>query len=225
MQWAVFAELVAVFSVDTLAAIEGIAFDAFGASEVQAKKATSLQLSVWTINLALSCTIGGIVYDAFGWTGIAAVHTTLAGLLTLVFSIHPACRESFMQFAACKVGDSADSADVESTASTAENGASKEMVFAHVIPGTAERTTQLAGVTEEAELQIEEVGSEADEADSTQSHGQLRSPVVLLCCTEGSAVHHFITGSSCLSSVFWNGINPPLRTDDAGMKPSQNQGP
>eukprot|EP00435_Cladocopium_sp_Y103_P066448 s863_g28.t1 len=162
-QWAVFAQLVAVFSIDCLACLEGIAFDAFGASEVQAKKATSLQLSVWTINLALSCTFGGIVYDAFGWTGIAAVHTTLSGLLALMFCIHPACRNSFMQFF-FKVGDSAD---VESTESSAvENGeASKERVFTHVVPGTTEPKTQFPGATEE--LQIEEVGSDTDE--STQS--------------------------------------------------------
>ena len=36
------------------------AFDAFGASEVQARQATSTSLSVYTIAIALSCTIGEV---------------------------------------------------------------------------------------------------------------------------------------------------------------------
>ena len=95
-QWAVFAQLVVWLAIDPTAAIEGIAFDSFGDSEVQARQATSTVLSVFTIAFACSCTLGGILYDASGWTGMALYHLSLQGLMTLLLACEPACRQSFM---------------------------------------------------------------------------------------------------------------------------------
>eukprot|EP00435_Cladocopium_sp_Y103_P011245 s69_g2.t3 len=150
-EWAVFAQIVCVFGIDPGCAIEGIAFDAFGASEVQARQATSTCLSVWTMNQALSCTIGGLIYDSLGWFGIATYHSACEGLLLFLLCLQPHCRQSFIQ--AFFKGHS----DVVPESSTLENElASKEGLFTHVVPGTTGATKELKLSGNVEDLQIEE---------------------------------------------------------------------
>ena len=158
-EWAVFAQIVAVWSIDPSCAIEGIAFDCFGASEVQAKQASSTALSVSTISVALSCTIGGLIYDATGWTGVTAYHCALEGLLVLLLSLQPACRKSFMEvFFPQK--------DPEVEAAEDQTETSGEMVFKQVVPGQAQ-AVQLPGATEE--LHLEEVEDEIQDENAKAS--------------------------------------------------------
>ena len=89
-EWAVFGEIVVAMGIDSSCAIEGIAFDSFGASEGQARQATSTVLSVFTIAIALSCTVGGAIYDLWGWTGVAGYHTLFQSLLLLMLITQPA---------------------------------------------------------------------------------------------------------------------------------------
>lgn len=95
--WAVFAQVVVFLGIDPTCALEGIAFDTFGDSEVQAQKATSTILSVYTIAVALSCTLGGIMYDVFGWKGVCTYHMICQGLQLFLLCIQPAIRQSFME--------------------------------------------------------------------------------------------------------------------------------
>ena len=96
-EWAVFAEIVVVFTIDPTCAIEGLAFDTFGNSVVQARKAASTSLSVYTICVASACTIGGIAYDFFSWKGTAGFHTICQSLLFFILVIQPSMRQSFME--------------------------------------------------------------------------------------------------------------------------------
>eukprot|EP00434_Breviolum_minutum_P015780 symbB.v1.2.013902.t2/scaffold969.1/size148062/12 len=96
-EWAVFAEILVVFTIDPTCAIEGLAFDTFGNSVVQARKAASTSLSVYTICVASACTIGGIAYDFFSWKGTAGFHTICQSLLCFILVIQPSMRQSFME--------------------------------------------------------------------------------------------------------------------------------
>ena len=96
-EWAVFAEILVVFTIDPTCAIEGLAFDTFGNSEVQARQAASTSLSVYTICVASACTIGGIAYDFFSWKGTATFHTICQSLLLFMLAIQPSMRQSFME--------------------------------------------------------------------------------------------------------------------------------
>jgi len=96
-EWAVFAEILVVFTIDPTCAIEGLAFDTFGNSEVQARQAASTSLSVYTICVASACTIGGIAYDFFSWKGTATFHTIFQSLLLFMLAIQPSMRQSFME--------------------------------------------------------------------------------------------------------------------------------
>ena len=150
-EWAVFSQIVAVWSIDPSCAIEGIAFDCFGASEIQAKMASSTALSVSTISVAVSCTIGGFIYDATGWTGVTAYHCALEGLLVLLLSLQPACRKSFMQVFFPLKDPDVEPAEDQGTTGTGET------VFKQVVPGQSQ-AVQLPGATEE--LHLEEVEDE-----------------------------------------------------------------
>ena len=94
--WAVFAQIVVWLGIDPTCAIEGIAFDSFCDSELQARQATSTVLSVFTIAFAFSCTFGGILFDSAGWAGMAVYHISLQGLVLLLLACEPACRHSFV---------------------------------------------------------------------------------------------------------------------------------
>ena len=94
---AVSCQLGALIGLDPTCAIEGISFDAFSTSEVQARQASSTVLSVYTIAVASSCTVGGILYDFLGWKGMTLYHCICQGILFLLFLSQPACRESFKQ--------------------------------------------------------------------------------------------------------------------------------
>ena len=97
-EWAVFAEILVVFTIDPTCAIEGLAFDTFGNSVVQARKAASTSLYlVYTICVASACTIGGIAYDFFSWKGTAGFHTICQSLLFFILVIQPSMRQSFME--------------------------------------------------------------------------------------------------------------------------------
>mmetsp|Transcript_2789 Transcript_2789/g.4820 ORF Transcript_2789/g.4820 Transcript_2789/m.4820 type:complete len:770 (+) Transcript_2789:28-2337(+) len=96
--WAIFAEVVVLLSLDPTCAIEGIAFDTFGASEIQARMATSTLLSVFTIAVASSCSVGGILYDFGGWTAVATYHSVCQGLQLILLCLQPPIRNSFKEF-------------------------------------------------------------------------------------------------------------------------------
>jgi hypothetical protein len=162
-EWAVCAQLVVVWGIDPACAIEGIAFDCFGASEAQARQASSTSLSMSTISIAVSCTIGGLIYDATGWTGVTAYHCALEGLLVLLLSLQPACRKSFMEVFFPKK-------DPEVEAAEDQTETSGEMVFKQVVPGQAQ-AVQLPGATEE--LHLEEVEDENAKKASSMRRRQV----------------------------------------------------
>ena len=74
------------------------AFDAYADEPEFARQATSSSLAIFTISVAIACTLGGIIYDASGWQGMAILHTSCQGCLVLILLIYPTCRESFKEF-------------------------------------------------------------------------------------------------------------------------------
>ena len=94
-KWLISLQLVVWIGMDPTPAIEGIAFDSFCDSEVQARQATSTVLSIFTICFACSCVLGGVIYDLFGWTGMALYHIIVQGLMTVSLAVEPACIHSF----------------------------------------------------------------------------------------------------------------------------------
>ena len=152
-EWAVFLQIVVWLGIDPTCAIEGIAFDSFCDSEVQARQAASTVLSVFTIAFACSCTFGGILYDAGGWTGMALYHISLQGLMTLLLVCEPACRHSFK---AVFFGSSEMETDQLGTGQ-AETGQSKTggdpPAFVNVVPAPKEVAVRgLPGLVEELEV-------------------------------------------------------------------------
>ena len=145
-EWAVFLQIVVWLGIDPTCAIEGIAFDSFGDSEVQARQATSTVLSVFTIAFACSCTFGGILYDAGGWTGMALYHISLQGLMTLLLVCEPACRHSFK---AVFFGSSEMETDQLETDQSKTGG--DPAVFVNVVPAPKEEK-EVKEVKEMAEL-------------------------------------------------------------------------
>ena len=176
--WAIFAQIVVLLCLDPTCAIEGIAFDTFGASEVQARQATSTLLSVFTIAVASSCTIGGILYDLGGWTAVASYHSICQGLQLLLLCLQPPVRKSFKEFF---FGDPSDDA-AEATATPAttaitshEDHGPKKMSFA-VVPAAPAACMgpgpmELPGAVASEELEVQEVGSE------TEGHGSQRRSI------------------------------------------------
>ena len=148
-EWAVFSEIVVAMGIDSSAAIEGVAFDSFGASEVQARQATSTVLSVFTIAIALSCTVGGFIYDLWGWTGVAGYHTLFQSLLLIMLITQPAIRASFREtFFPASTAEEASEATEESPV--------KEK-FDQVVPaGSVDTAMGVPGMVEEA-LKVEEL--------------------------------------------------------------------
>ena len=147
-EWAVFSEIVVAMGIDSSAAIEGVAFDSFGASEVQARQATSTVLSVFTIAIALSCTVGGFIYDFWGWTGVAGYHTLFQSLLLIMLITQPAIRASFREtFFPASTAEEASKATEESPVSEK---------FDQVVPtGSVDTAVGVPGMVEE-ELKVEE---------------------------------------------------------------------
>ena len=129
-EWAVFAEIIMALGIDPTCAIEGIAFDSFGASQVQARQATSTVLSVFTIAVALSVTIGGTIYDFAGWQGVTAYHSICQGTLLLMLCLQPALRQSFVEvfFGLKEAPEDYSKTEVE------ESG---QKAFSQLVPGEA----------------------------------------------------------------------------------------
>ena len=150
-EWAVFAEIIMALGIDPTCAIEGIAFDSFGASQVQARQATSTVLSVFTIAVALSVTIGGTIYDFAGWQGVTAYHSICQGTLLLMLCIQPALRQSFVEvfFGLKEAPEEYSKTEVE------ESG---QKAFNQLVPGEAAPPASLPGVVEVVEtLEIEDI--------------------------------------------------------------------
>lgn len=100
-EWAVFTEIVCLCAFDLSMAIEGIAYDSFkDFPEVSdmARQATSTSLGVFTVSIALACTVGGVLYDAYRWQGLSVFHCSCQGSLLLLLLISPTCRKSFMAY-------------------------------------------------------------------------------------------------------------------------------
>ena len=95
-QWAVLFQIVVWLGIDPTCAVEGIAFDSFSDSEVQARQATSTVLSVFTIAFAVSCAFGGMLLGLSGWRGMTVYHVSLQSLILLLLACEPACWDSFM---------------------------------------------------------------------------------------------------------------------------------
>eukprot|EP00438_Fugacium_kawagutii_P006731 Skav219143 [mRNA] locus=scaffold1574:731751:733658:+ [translate_table: standard] len=151
-EWAVFAEIVCVFGIDAALAIEGITFDTFGDSEMKAKQAASITLSVWTLSIALSCTIGGILYDTLGWTGLATYHAVAEGLLVILLCLQPSCRRAFMEFFQRRPRE---------VGADQEDPGDQQVLFSRVLP-VESQTMVLPGATEEVEvLTVEEADSDS----------------------------------------------------------------
>ena len=129
--WAVFAQIVVFLGIDPTCAIEGICFDTFGGSEVQARQATSTMLSVFTIAVASSCTLGGVCYDLFGWAGVGVYHSSCQGLQLFLICTQPAVRKSFrMVWFPSPEDDSEEEEEEEDE----ENPKGKDEAFTNVMP-------------------------------------------------------------------------------------------
>lgn len=161
-EWAVCAQIVAVQGIDPTCAVEGIAFDTFGESEVQARQASSTVLSVFTIAIALSCTMGGFIFDFAGWFGISIYHTVCEGMLLLILIIQPACRNSFREvFFSPKKDELVDENPEGSDALDAEKG------FAAVVPEPRETTEETKETAKETTKETtKEATKEVKEAPS-----------------------------------------------------------
>ena len=164
-EWAVFAEILVVFTIDPTCAIEGLAFDTFGNSESQARQASSTVLSVYTICIALACTIGGIAFDFYGWKGIAAFHTICQSALLFMLAIQPSMRQSFMEvcFPAKGLPETMEKDEVESSTKKApktdvDSGANGG--FIAVLPGAVEEEHNPLDAA--GDLVVEEVGEDVD---------------------------------------------------------------
>jgi hypothetical protein len=176
--WAVFAQIVVFLGIDPTCAIEGIAFDTFGASEVQARQASSTILSIFTIAVASSCTLGGVVYDLSGWAGVSAYHSICQGLQLLLICTQPAVHESFRQvFFASPDPKAAIPNPEEASGNTAEKA------FDHVVPQVVPQVApvesiqaamNLPGAVESAEeLEVQEVTARSGLQSQSESgrHG------------------------------------------------------
>lgn len=161
--WAVFAQVVVFLGIDPTCALEGIAFDTFGASEVQAQKATSTILSVYTIAVALSCTLGGIMYDVSGWKGVCTYHMTCQGLQLLLLCIQPAVRQSFMEVF---LGE--DHPNPAPEDDLAGKNLEALTTFTSAVPSAPNVPTQvdLPGMPKLEVLQLEEVSEVSEDGDA-----------------------------------------------------------
>ena len=101
----------------------------------RARQATSTTLSVFTICIALSCTIGGLIYDTLGWKGMATFHTAGEALLLLLLCFEPACRVSFKE-AFFPTKEDNDTTDAEKGPDVLEGG-----LFVHVDPANCSNFT------------------------------------------------------------------------------------
>lgn len=165
--WAVFAQIVVFLGIDPTCAIEGIAFDTFGASEVQARQASSTILSVYTIAVAASCTLGGIVYDVSGWKGVCVYHSVCQGLQLLLICTQPAVHSSFRQvFFAPKAIPKVSNLKAEEVSGT--EGTAKK-AFDHVVPVESIQAANLPGAVESEEPEEPETG-ENDESERLHKH-------------------------------------------------------
>ena len=172
--WAIFAQIVVLMCLDPTAAIEGIAFDTFGASESQARQATSTLLSVSTIALASGCTIGGILYDLGGWTGVCTYHCISQGLLLLVLCMQPPIRKSFVEF----VSSRSEAGEVTPIVGSGEGRDAKKVSLAVVpeVPLGPPRHIELPGAVASEELVVKEVsGTEAESHRSSEQRGSTKS--------------------------------------------------
>ena len=167
-EWAVFAQILVVFTIDPTCAIEGLAFDTFGNSESQARQASSTVLSVYTIGNALACTIGGLAFDFYGWRGMAALHTICQSALLFMLAVQPSMRQSFME--ACfpaKEPEKMEEDQVESsTRAPSTDDEVKKMTFMAVLPGAVEEEHNPPDAA--GDLVVEEVGQGVD----PDAHGQ-----------------------------------------------------
>lgn len=178
--WAVFAQIVVFLGIDPTCAIEGIAFDTFGASEVQARQASSTILSIFTIAVASSCTLGGVVYDLSGWAGVSAYHSICQGLQLLLICTQPAVHKSFRQVFFVSSDPKAAVPNPEEASGSSGNTAEK--AFDHIVPQVVQlepvesiqAAMNLPGAVESAEeLEVQEVtatsGSQRDLTGTLQS--------------------------------------------------------
>eukprot|EP00434_Breviolum_minutum_P000100 symbB.v1.2.000087.t2/scaffold14.1/size489596/12 len=163
-EWAVFAEILVVFTIDPTCSIEGLAFDTFGNSESQARQASSTVLSVYTIGNALACTVGGLAFDFYGWRGMAALHTICQSALLFMLAIQPSMRQSFMEvcFGAKELPETMEKDEVESSTRAQKNtdvDSGANGGFMAVLPGAVEEEHN---PPDAGDLVVEEVGEGVD---------------------------------------------------------------
>ena len=96
-EWAVILEVGVLQALDPTITIEGIAFDVFGLSETMARQASSTVLAVFTIAIAASVTIGGIIYDISGWQAMSVFHLVCQAVCLLLLVIQPVVFKSFKE--------------------------------------------------------------------------------------------------------------------------------
>ena len=96
-EWAVWLEISIMQALDLSITVEGLAFDRFGLSEEMARQASSTVLVVFTIAVAASVTIGGIIYDLSGWKGMSTFHVTCQSMVMLFLLTQPVIYESFRE--------------------------------------------------------------------------------------------------------------------------------
>ena len=155
-QWAVLFQIVVWLGIDPTCAIEGIAFDSFSDSEVQARQATSTVLSVFTIAFAVSCAFSGMLLGLSGWRGMTVYHISLQSLIFLLLACEPACWDSFMAVF-FKSQSQMEPKQPET------KGRSPALV--QVVP-TPKEVTVLPGAVDE--LQLEDVEKEEDEEEEDE---------------------------------------------------------
>ena len=97
-EWSVIIEVGASQAVDAAMTIEGIAFDTFSLSEVMARQAGSTVLAVFTMSVAASVTIGGLIYDTLGYKACSIYHLVCEVALLSLLMLQPAVWKSFKEF-------------------------------------------------------------------------------------------------------------------------------
>jgi len=98
-EWAISVELVCLCAFDSSMSIEGISYDIFKDYPEEAdmaRQATSSGLAIFTVAMALACSLGGVLYDTTSWQGISIFHTACQGSLLLLLLASPTCRGSVM---------------------------------------------------------------------------------------------------------------------------------
>ena len=172
-EWAVIIEIGLLQATDATMTVEGIAFDTFKSSEVVARQAGSTVLAVFTMSVAASVTIGGVIYDTVGWKGMSLFHLVcLVAMLSLLI-LQPAVRKSFKEFW-FKAGSTKELGDTLPIVPTDVTVAESDLILEDFdLPGAVKDELQVDKIRnqelkEEHQIAVEESTPERDDEVTEQ---------------------------------------------------------